>query len=70
MRSSNNENQSVRYGNCLLYTSYYISPVISGRMCQITGDYISPNKPIPDNCPIIVLDQEQMDTILVALREK
>ena len=28
----------------------YISPVISGRMCQITGDYISPNKPIPDNC--------------------
>lgn len=48
----------------------YISPVISGRMCQITGDYISPNKPIPDNCPIIVLDQEQMDTILAALREK
>lgn len=48
----------------------YISPVISGRMCQITDDYISPNKPIPDNCPIIVLDQEQMDTILASLREK
>lgn len=34
---------------------YYISPVISGRMCQITGDYISPNKPIPDRCALLYL---------------
>lgn len=48
----------------------YISPVISGRMCQVTGDYVNPNKPIPDNCPIIPLDQEQMDTILAALQKR
>lgn len=48
----------------------YISPIISGRICNITGDYISHSQTLHDNCPIISLDQEQMDTILSALQKR
>lgn len=48
----------------------YSSPIISGCMCNITGDYISHSQPVPDICPIISLDQEQMDTILSALQKR
>lgn len=46
-------------------------PIIHSCTCRVTGNYINPKtQPMPWNCPIIPLDQEQMDTILGALREK
>lgn len=38
--------------------------------CKLTNNIIMPGQSIPDNCPIISLDQEQMDTILSALQKR
>ena len=49
----------------------YISPITPGcMMCQMTDDYVRPNQTAPDNCPVIPLDQEQMDNILAALQKR